>query len=292
MVFPSVPLYLDPPNWNQLHQAHHLSGGGERNEAGITIRPESSMAERTRLPKIPQPEHALRCPRCDSANTKFCYFNNYSLSQPRHFCKACRRYWTRGGALRNVPVGGGCRRNKRSKPGSSAARSTSSTSAASHHRIGATASGTRGPSLTASSHPIPGYGHLGMQSTDDDFRLQEQIQQFPTIMGGGTIGPLPPPVPLPRGAAPLPNLLYSSFGEGIVQAESKLEPPMQFGSAKMEANNAQGIGFPRSQYLVDHSKNSNDLFWGGWAAAATGFNSSSSADNFLDSFSFRSSSQR
>ncbi|MFS7970298.1 putative transcription factor C2C2-Dof family [Helianthus anomalus] len=26
----------------------------------------------------------------------------------------CRRYWTRGGALRNVSVGGGCRRNKRS----------------------------------------------------------------------------------------------------------------------------------------------------------------------------------
>ncbi|KAG9156496.1 hypothetical protein Leryth_027610 [Lithospermum erythrorhizon] len=37
-------------------------------------------------------------------NTKFCYYNNYSLSQPRHFCKTCRRYWTRGGALRNVPI--------------------------------------------------------------------------------------------------------------------------------------------------------------------------------------------
>ncbi|KAK1326739.1 Dof zinc finger protein DOF1.4 [Acorus calamus] len=47
-------------------------------------------------------------------NTKFCYYNNYSLSQPRHFCKSCKRYWTRGGTLRNVPVGGGCRRkNKR-----------------------------------------------------------------------------------------------------------------------------------------------------------------------------------
>lgn len=30
-----------------------------------------------------------------------------------------RRYWTRGGALRNVPVGGGCRRNKRTKGSSS-----------------------------------------------------------------------------------------------------------------------------------------------------------------------------
>uniref|UniRef100_A0A0E0LL42 Dof zinc finger protein n=1 Tax=Oryza punctata TaxID=4537 RepID=A0A0E0LL42_ORYPU len=63
---------------------------------------------------------ALRCPRCDSANTKFCYYNNYSLSQPRHFCKACKRYWTRGGTLRNVPVGGGCRKNKRSRSGAGA----------------------------------------------------------------------------------------------------------------------------------------------------------------------------
>uniref|UniRef100_A0A7N0R940 Dof zinc finger protein n=1 Tax=Kalanchoe fedtschenkoi TaxID=63787 RepID=A0A7N0R940_KALFE len=54
----------------------------------------------------------LKCPRCDSSNTKFCYYNNYSLSQPRHFCKACKRYWTRGGTLRNVPVGGGCRKTK------------------------------------------------------------------------------------------------------------------------------------------------------------------------------------
>lgn len=84
------------------------SGGG-----GL-IRP-GSMADRAKLAKIPQPEAALKCPRCESTNTKFCYFNNYSLSQPRHFCKTCRRYWTRGGALRSVPVGGGCRRNKRSK---------------------------------------------------------------------------------------------------------------------------------------------------------------------------------
>ncbi|KAL6596565.1 hypothetical protein ACP70R_047208 [Stipagrostis hirtigluma subsp. patula] len=54
----------------------------------------------------------VRCPRCESANTKFCYYNNYNLAQPRHFCRACRRYWTKGGLLRNVPVGGGCRKPK------------------------------------------------------------------------------------------------------------------------------------------------------------------------------------
>jgi hypothetical protein len=60
-----------------------------------------------------------KCPRCDSLNTKFCYYNNYSLSQPRYFCKTCRRYWTQGGTLRNVPVGGGCRKGKRAKTSSS-----------------------------------------------------------------------------------------------------------------------------------------------------------------------------
>ncbi|XP_020700475.1 dof zinc finger protein 3-like [Dendrobium catenatum] len=39
---------------------------------------------------------------------------NYSRSQPRHFCRACRRHWTEGGTLRNIPVGGGCK-NKRRK---------------------------------------------------------------------------------------------------------------------------------------------------------------------------------
>lgn len=62
----------------------------------------------------PHPTQVQKCPRCESLNTKFCYYNNYNLSQPRYFCKNCRRYWTKGGALRNVPVGGGCRKNKRS----------------------------------------------------------------------------------------------------------------------------------------------------------------------------------
>ncbi|KAJ9179302.1 hypothetical protein P3X46_011110 [Hevea brasiliensis] len=61
-------------------------------------------------PHFPEQEQ-LKCPRCDSNNTKFCYYNNYNLSQPRHFCKNCRRYWTKGGALRNIPVGGGSRKS-------------------------------------------------------------------------------------------------------------------------------------------------------------------------------------
>ncbi|CAL9756666.1 unnamed protein product [Musa acuminata subsp. burmannicoides] len=74
----------------------------------------------------PHTEQALNCPRCNSTNTKFCYYNNYSLTQPRYFCKTCRRYWTEGGSLRNVPVGGGSRKNKRSSMSSATAISSSS----------------------------------------------------------------------------------------------------------------------------------------------------------------------
>lgn len=68
---------------------------------------------RRQTPRAQEPD-PVKCPRCDSSNTKFCYYNNYNKSQPRYFCKACKRHWTKGGTLRNVPVGG-VRKNKRAK---------------------------------------------------------------------------------------------------------------------------------------------------------------------------------
>ncbi|CAJ1961902.1 unnamed protein product [Sphenostylis stenocarpa] len=62
-------------------------------------------------------EKIIPCPRCKSMETKFCYFNNYNVNQPRHFCKSCQRYWTAGGALRNVAVGAGRRKGKPPCPG-------------------------------------------------------------------------------------------------------------------------------------------------------------------------------
>ena len=58
---------------------------------------------------VDEEKQQLKCPRCESSNTKFAYYNHHNLSQPRHFCKDCHRHWTKGGALRNVPVGGGTR---------------------------------------------------------------------------------------------------------------------------------------------------------------------------------------
>ncbi|CAL5191199.1 unnamed protein product [Lathyrus oleraceus] len=61
---------------------------------------------------LKKPDKIIPCPRCSSMDTKFCYYNNYNVNQPRHFCKNCQRYWTAGGTMRNVPVGAGRRRNK------------------------------------------------------------------------------------------------------------------------------------------------------------------------------------
>ncbi|KAJ7943756.1 Dof zinc finger protein [Quillaja saponaria] len=105
---------------------HQGSGGGGNGGSG---------SRRTTSTTRP-PEQGLKCPRCDSPNTKFCYYNNYSLTQPRHFCKTCRRYWTKGGALRNVPIGGGCRRNKKLKSSSRLSSTDSRDSASSSSDFG------------------------------------------------------------------------------------------------------------------------------------------------------------
>ncbi|XVF43133.1 hypothetical protein PTKIN_Ptkin02bG0016000 [Pterospermum kingtungense] len=63
---------------------------------------------------LKKPDKVLPCPRCNSKETKFCYYNNYNVNQPRHFCKNCQRYWTAGGTMRNLPVGAGRRKTKTS----------------------------------------------------------------------------------------------------------------------------------------------------------------------------------
>lgn len=85
------------------------------------------------VPPAQEPYHQLPCPRCDSTNTTFCYYNNYNLSQPRHFCKSCRHYWTQGGTLRDIPIGGDSHKNaKRSRIYTSTPFSSSTSSLSPH----------------------------------------------------------------------------------------------------------------------------------------------------------------
>ncbi|KAL1810249.1 hypothetical protein ACET3Z_027239 [Daucus carota] len=101
------------------------TGGGDSpktpsiNEENATLKPpntenEQSDATDTQEKTLKKPDKILPCPRCNSMDTKFCYYNNYNVSQPRHFCKSCQRYWTAGGTMRNMPVGAGRRKNKSS----------------------------------------------------------------------------------------------------------------------------------------------------------------------------------
>ncbi|XP_021908400.1 dof zinc finger protein DOF5.6-like [Carica papaya] len=140
---------------------------------------QDSRRDQTNQQPQPQPE-PQKCPRCDSMNTKFCYYNNYSLSQPRYFCKTCRRYWTQGGTLRNVPVGGGCRKGmKRAKT----AGSSSSSSAGSS---GETAESTPSPTIIPSNPPLFPPGNLGLMIRSKD---QGQIGgNLPTASEISTVG--------------------------------------------------------------------------------------------------------
>ncbi|KAG8049023.1 hypothetical protein GUJ93_ZPchr0009g787 [Zizania palustris] len=230
MVFSSLPIFLDPPNWTQQMQQqplqcliggggsdhHHLmpppsgllaplpggpapdtaasapAGGSSASmqaAAGAAQQPRQavvSMSERARLARVPLPEPGtLRCPRCDSTNTKFCYFNNYSLSQPRHFCKACRRYWTRGGALRNVPVGGGCRRNtkrsskKSSRQGGGATTATSSSSTTSTSTTATTSSAAAATADVIASMQLGMPHHFsGLQSAAAAAALEASLEGY------------------------------------------------------------------------------------------------------------------
>ncbi|KAK6148375.1 hypothetical protein DH2020_019287 [Rehmannia glutinosa] len=121
----------------------------------------------------PQHEQALKCPRCESTHTKFCYYNNYSLSQPRYFCKTCRRYWTKGGTLRNIPVGGGCRKNKKVSSNSKKP-SSSSTSTDNHNNI-----------INQQNHNNSNNNNNNSNSTDLHLAFPEQLQFSSLHFNGG-----------------------------------------------------------------------------------------------------------
>ncbi|XP_015956326.1 dof zinc finger protein DOF1.4 [Arachis duranensis] len=109
-----------------------------RSSSGLDWNQALLESQKLELP-IPKPHHIMKkqqqnqssssssepmkCPRCESTNTKFCYYNNYNKSQPRYLCRTCKRHWTKGGTLRNVPVGGG-RKNKRVKKSTATATAT------------------------------------------------------------------------------------------------------------------------------------------------------------------------
>ncbi|GMI94075.1 hypothetical protein like AT5G66940 [Hibiscus trionum] len=132
----------------------------------------------------PPEQQQLPCPRCDSTNTKFCYYNNYNFSQPRHFCKSCRRYWTRGGTLRDIPVGGGTRRNaKRSRTthGAVVSSSTNASTTTSYNGFASLSNNPQGTGYLA----LGGFGFgIGPALEDVGFGLRRGMWAFSMADGG------------------------------------------------------------------------------------------------------------
>ncbi|XAR59794.1 hypothetical protein NMG60_11015766 [Bertholletia excelsa] len=168
---------MDLSNADQHQHQHQQSEMASQQtlESMLVCPPKPHQAEKKARP---QPEQALKCPRCDSTNTKFCYYNNYSLSQPRYFCKSCRRYWTKGGTLRNVPVGGGCRKNKR--PSSS---SSSSKIKGPDHYQPLSAS----PSPLISTGPLPAFSYDHLPILDSTTNLYDNMN--PSLMNSPNSAP-------------------------------------------------------------------------------------------------------
>ncbi|GJN26022.1 hypothetical protein PR202_gb13917 [Eleusine coracana subsp. coracana] len=141
----------------------------------------------------------LECPRCHSTNTKFCYYNNYSTAQPRHFCRACRRYWTHGGTLRDVPVGGATRRaNKR--------------------RIRLSSSADELPSASSACSPPPAHNTATTtQQHDADIISTAAAAAFPFLSDGSYY--LPPQLDLGVFAATAAASFSSSWPSSVIPAD-------------------------------------------------------------------------
>ncbi|XP_038898545.1 dof zinc finger protein DOF3.4-like [Benincasa hispida] len=97
------------------------------------------------------------------------------FSSPRHFCKNCRRYWTKGGALRNIPVGGGTRKNSKRAVAATVKRPPSSSSSPSL---------TNPNPITVPDHnPIRGYGG-GLDIAGSFSSLLASNGQFGNLLEG------------------------------------------------------------------------------------------------------------
>ncbi|KAI4365923.1 hypothetical protein MLD38_021861 [Melastoma candidum] len=204
-MFPPLQAYMDSSDWFQAALNDDMSAlmdYSSSSPSGDMLTCSRPLMER-RL--RPQHDHPLKCPRCDSAHTKFCYYNNYSLSQPRYFCKTCRRYWTKGGNLRNIPVGGGCRKNKKA----------SSLSASNSNNAK-----SKSPAMTSTGLPINQHG-MSPSLTDLHLSFSPEIQLShlnATMIKSAGMG----------------SAIHGAFGDpagsfGFV--ESKFNPVMAMGNA-------------------------------------------------------------
>ncbi|KQJ90639.1 dof zinc finger protein MNB1A [Brachypodium distachyon] len=163
---------------------------------------------------------AEACPRCESRDTKFCYYNNYNTTQPRHYCRSCRRYWTKGGSLRNVPVGGASRNNSSSSSSSSSSppkRTKNSSSNSKRRRV--VPEPEHEPVRTDASAPAATTEAVRPVTTEDAAPDDPAVETEPSVklgVGGGLAdagGKEPSPFEWPSGCD---DLAISYWGTGVL----------------------------------------------------------------------------
>ncbi|XP_050228507.1 cyclic dof factor 2 [Mercurialis annua] len=104
----------NPEATSEISENRKTSAENDKESKTAKTEEEQTDTSNSQEKILKKPDKIIPCPRCNSMDTKFCYYNNYNVNQPRHFCKNCQRYWTAGGTMRNVPVGAGRRKNKNS----------------------------------------------------------------------------------------------------------------------------------------------------------------------------------
>ncbi|CAH8364335.1 unnamed protein product [Eruca vesicaria subsp. sativa] len=139
---------------------------------------------------LKKPDKILPCPRCESTNTKFCYYNNYNVSQPRYFCRNCQRYWTAGGSMRNVPVGSGRRKNKGWAASNHYLQVTSEDYENNNHSGTILSFGSSESTLTETGKNQPGDAKITADSASQEHKTNQ--------------GLLPPQVKFPNNSSPWP----------------------------------------------------------------------------------------
>jgi hypothetical protein len=108
--FPTTEDSKSPTSSSLIENPKTPSSETETSELNSTKIDEQNDMSQDKSPN--KPDIIVPCPRCKSMDTKFCYYNNYNVKQPRHFCKNCQRYWTAGGTTRSMLIGAGRRKNK------------------------------------------------------------------------------------------------------------------------------------------------------------------------------------
>ncbi|KAM7251549.1 hypothetical protein ACFE04_023432 [Oxalis oulophora] len=225
-----------PSSDNNMIISYNNNNNNRRNTVTTT-----TTTTKIQTQGAPPPEQEqLPCPRCESTNTKFCYYNNYNFSQPRHFCKSCRRYWTHGGTLRDIPVGGGTRKSvKRPRPTTTDVVPISSVSSSSTTTKG-TVMLANGVSGQSQSFPIPSTPiyHLPLTHGGSMFNGEGKVGSFTSLLDTHT-----------HGGGPGGFLALGGFGLGIGNGYE--DHQLGFGNVNRAGSGSGGGGWQFPTVVAD-----------------------------------------